>query len=365
MTASPLPALRPLGAGELLDQAIRLYRRNFLNFLGILAVVQIPIGLLQFLFSLLTAQAVASPLDFSRRVQPGVIPPSLTAAGASAFVVGVLSFVLVQGVATAAMTRAVADNTLGTPTGFANAYRRIGPSWLPLIGTLILASLIAIGLGLWFIVPCVGWATGLGILVFYSAVMVPMLAPIVVLERKSGYQAVRRAWDLARRRFWAVLGFMALMFLFSLIVVSGPNLLFAALFQTVIVGSLRSGLSAATLQTVQLVVQSLLTLVFSLLYVPLQLVAVTLLYLDLRVRTEGLDLAMLTQDATVAAPNGMAAPDAVLNTQAPNSERGGLVTLREMLNFFLISLGFGAVYLVLVAGIAAVLLTQTGGLGGP
>ncbi len=37
METQSLPSLRPLRLGELLDQAIRLYRRNFLTFIGIIA----------------------------------------------------------------------------------------------------------------------------------------------------------------------------------------------------------------------------------------------------------------------------------------------------------------------------------------
>lgn len=349
MTASSLPVLRPLGIGELLDQAIRLYRRNFLNFIGIIAVVQIPIGLLQFLVSLLTVQNIPV-LAVGQRLPPGaVFPPTLLAGQAGTFFIAIVSFILVQGVGTAAMTRAVADNYLGTPTGFADAYRRIGRSWLPLIGSLFLAGLFAIALSIWFLVPCVGWATGLGILAYYSAVVVPLVAPIVVLEHKSGYRAVRRGWDLTRRRFWAVLGFVALMFLFNLIVVAGPNLLITAIFQGLVLGAIRSGNSPAHLLAAQLIVQSLLTLIANLLYVPLQLVGITLLYFDLRVRTEGLDLAMLSQDApaSAAAP----APDAVLTNQAPPAESGGLITGRELGNFFVLSLGFGAIYAVIVGGI--------------
>jgi hypothetical protein len=349
MTASSLPVLRPLGIGELLDQAIRLYRRNFLNFIGIIAVVQIPIGLLQFLISLLTLQN--SPVNGGGRPLPpdAVFSPALLGAQAGTFFITIVSFILVQGVGTAAMTRAVADNYLGTPTGFADAYRRIGRSWLPLIGSLFLAGLFAIVLFIWFLVPCVGWATGLGILAFYSAVVVPLVAPIVVLEHKSGYRAMRRSWDLARRRFWPVLGFVALMFLFNLIVVSGPNLLITAVFQGLVLSAIRSGSSPTNLLAAQLIVQSLLTLMFSLLYLPLQLIGITLLYFDLRVRTEGLDLAMLTQDA--AANAAATAPDAVLTGPAPPAESGGLITGRELGNFFVLSLGFGAIYAVFVGGV--------------
>ncbi len=352
MTATSLPALRPLGIGELLDQAIRLYRRNFLNYLGIIAVVQIPVGLLQFLISLLALQ-FGSALGSGQRAQLG---PSFTPALLGSYLVAFVSFILVQGVGTAAMTRAVADNYLGTHTGFADAYRRIGQSWLPLIGTLILAGLLAFLLGIWFLVPCIGWGTGLGILAFYSAVLVPMVAPIVILERKSGYASLRRGWDLARRRFWPAIGFVALIFLFNLIVISGPNLLITAVFQGLILGAIRTGSNTATLATAEVVVQSLLTLVFSLLYVPLQLISFTLLYFDLRVRTEGLDLAMLSQAAATEAPDALAsAPDAVLTNQAPAAESGGLITGRELGNFFVLSLGFFAIYAVLVGGVTVLI----------
>lgn len=182
MTATSLPALRPLGIGELLDQAIRLYRRNFLRYLGIIAVVQIPVGLLQFLIALL-ALRFGSALGSGRAAALGA---AVTPAVLGSYLVGFVSFILVQGVGTAAMTRAVADNYLGTRTGFADAYRRIGRAWLPLLGTLFVAGLLAFVLGLWFLVPCIGWGTGLGILAFYSAVLVPLVAPIVVLEGKSG-----------------------------------------------------------------------------------------------------------------------------------------------------------------------------------
>jgi hypothetical protein len=355
MTASSMPTLRPLGIGELLDQAIRLYRRNFLNFIGIIAVVQIPLGLLQFGLALIQLQANPA-LAVTPRGEPTQtqLSPAFWASTGGSFVVALISFVLVQGVATAAMTRAVADNYLGTPTGFTGAYRRIGHAWLPLLGTLFLAALAGILLFVWFLVPCVGWATGLGILAFYSGVIVPMVAPIVVLERKSSYPAMRRAWDLARRRYWPVVGFVTLILLFNLIVISGPNLLISAVFQGLF---LRQAANRAALLSAQVIIESLLSLIFSLLYVPLQLIGFTLLYFDLRVRTEGLDLAMLTQDAAAASP------DTVLTTQAPPAERGGLITGRELGNFFLLSLGFGAIYAVIVGAVALIigLLAFAGG----
>ena len=37
--------LKPLSAGQIFDRGIRLYRNNFLTFIGIIAIMQIPIGL--------------------------------------------------------------------------------------------------------------------------------------------------------------------------------------------------------------------------------------------------------------------------------------------------------------------------------
>jgi hypothetical protein len=273
------------------------------------------------------------------------------------FLVAIVQIILVQGVATAAMTRAVADNYLGAPTGFTGAYRRVGRGWLPLIGTLFVAGLLGIVLTIWFLVPCVGWATGLGLLAFFSVVIVPMLAPIVVLEGKSGWPAVRRAWDLTRRRYWPLVGFVTLILIFNLIVISGPNVLIAAVFRVLI--TRQAGSAASSLSGVDVSVEALVGLVFSLLYVPLQLIAFTLLYFDLRVRTEGLDLAMLTQDAAAGA-------EAVVAGQAPEAERGGLVTGRDLGNFFLLSLGLGAIYAVMLGAIfvlAALVGLALGGAG--
>ena len=48
METQDLPTtLRPLRLGELLDRAIRLYRANFLTFIGIIAVVYVPLMVLQ------------------------------------------------------------------------------------------------------------------------------------------------------------------------------------------------------------------------------------------------------------------------------------------------------------------------------
>ena len=55
LAESAPPRLRSIGLGELLDQAVRLYRRNFTRFIGMLALVQVPLALLQLGVSFLTS----------------------------------------------------------------------------------------------------------------------------------------------------------------------------------------------------------------------------------------------------------------------------------------------------------------------
>ena len=345
---------KPRSIGELLDQGIRLYRKNFLKFIGIMAIVYIPLTLLQ---SLVSASTVGNQLQrFS--VTPSADPsdlftPSYFAGIGLSILLGLLSVILVSGVATAAMTRAVADNYLGQPTGILDAYRRIGRSWISLIGALLLVLLISIPVFIWLIIPCLGWLTGPGALVFLWWMVVPLAAPSVVLENLTAGQAFRRAWDLARRRFWWLIGFMVILYLFGQIVVTGPVLLLSFLSQSSLQRQLLEG-AAANQYTLQLIIQSLLGMVLGLLYTPLQATCVTLAYFDLRVLTEGLDLAVLSSQA------GEGSQDlAEVTAQAPSATPGRLLTWTEVGYFALLSLGIGALYLVLVFLVFGLIMSGT------
>ena len=294
ITSSP-PLLRPLSLGELLDRAIRLYRRNLLNFVGIIAIVQIPLTLLSLLVSIgffgQAAVALQSPIP-----DPAAVLNANYFIGTGAtLLLSIVNFVLVQGIATAALTRSVADHYLGQPISFIDAYFKIGNAWKRLIGAILLALLITIGLGIWMIIPCIGWLTGIGLLLFFSAIVVPMISPIIILEKRQVGQAILRAWDLSRRRFWWVVGFFAVLILFAQVVVTGPNYL----LNLVLNYAIQSITKATPYMTFALktIGQSTVSLIFNLFYMPLQLTCLTLMYFDLRVRTEGFDMALLASSA--------------------------------------------------------------------
>ncbi|HSM59027.1 MAG TPA: hypothetical protein VK879_22925 [Candidatus Sulfomarinibacteraceae bacterium] len=359
MTATSLTILRPLRAGEILDRAIRLYRQHFLTFVGIIALVQVPLILVQMLSSLLAfggfiggleeilanpAAAPDSPMD--------IFGPSYLAGASLSSLTGILGFILVQGVATAALTYAVASAYLGSETaetgGIIGAYRHIKDVWIPMVAALLLAIALTIVCAIWWLVPCVGWLTGGGMLLFLWLVIIPLLAPVIVLERQSPTTAWRRAWTLARRRFWWVLGFALLLYLFNLLVVAGPAAVIASIGQFTVSDPFDFSQGTFTIQTI---VQSLTTLVTSLLYLPLQVAAMTVLYFDLRVRSEGLDLALAARASDHSQDRV-----AQVGTVASATERRSLFTGIEWRNFLLVTLLAVGFFVVIYAALIGLVL---------
>jgi hypothetical protein len=360
MTSSVHPTLRPLGLGELLDQAIRLYRKNFLTFIGIIAIVQVPLSIVQLATSLLAVQ------DLARLQDPSAMPlgdpsqaftPGFYTGMFGSVLVGILSFILVAGVATAALTRAIADRYLGQPADILGAYRKIGRAWGRLLGALVLAGLVGLVLFAWMLVPCVGWLTGSGMLAFFFLAVYPLIASVIVLEGRRAKHAWRRAWNLARRRFWWVVGFVAILYLFSQLVVSGPVALVTFALQ-MLTGTELAQDSPATFLNLQTLIQSLAGLILSLIYLPLQLTCITLLYFDLRVRTEGFDLALLTASASAEAGE-----IAELPAVASPVQHEKLVTRKELGYFALLSLGAVVVFIVFggILGLIGMVMWATAG----
>lgn len=355
MTAYTAPELRPLSIGQILDRAIRLYRNNFLTFVGITALIQIPAALLGIASVLLSNRLVnIDPTTF----EPGSTNPFgisttvlLSILGGS-LVLGIVVFVLTQ-IATAAITRAVADNYLGKKVTIGEAYRSVGRSWVSLLGALLYVLGIFIVLFIPLLIPCANilWAIpAVGAIAFLSGVVIPLIAPVVILEKRSARMSLHRAWDLARRRFWWLVGFMLLLTLFSSLITLGPSFLMMWILQSTV------GLTSSTSSVIQQVVNSLLRAI----YLPLQLTCITLVYFDLRIRTEGLDLALLA-DADEAAPQDA---DAVLQ-KAPAPKLPFMPTLTEIGYFCAISLGFFAIVAmitVLFAGIMTAVLGTSFGL---
>lgn len=347
-------ALRPLSAGQLFDRAIRLYRHNFLTFIGIIAISQIPITVANILLSLL-----APPPDTSAVTAEVFGDTPFTwflqmsqAAGTSSvfgsFVVSLLSGALGL-IGAAALTRRAVDAYFGQPGTILDGYRRLGGAWLSLLGAVFLTGIVMFLLSLWTFIPLIGWFTGPGLIFFYALVVLPFITPVIVVERKKGSDGLPRALELAQRRFWWFIGFMLLLGLFSQVIVTGPALLLGGVVSALVGEGVSATMSAIIFQTINLLL--------SLIYLPVQLTCVLLIYLDVRVRSEGLDLALKAAD--VANAEQALDPLAVI-ADAPYPNLSVFPRRTDLGQYFLFSLAVLGVYLGFVAVFAMIALLFSG-----
>lgn len=167
--------IRPMSIGEILDTGFRLLRDHFGLLFGLAAIIYVPLGILGQVFS------AAMPGD-PQQIQPAAIGTILVAALLSVVVAGI-GYPLV----TTATTMAVGDVYTGRPTGIEPALRETWSILLPVVGTSLLLMLF-IGLGyLALLIPGI-WLT----FAYY------VTAPVMVVERAFGMEALRRSSELMK-----------------------------------------------------------------------------------------------------------------------------------------------------------------------
>ncbi len=300
--------LRPRTVAEVLDQAFRLYRKRFLTFVAIIAVVHVPLQLLIqgatvfLLGDLSNIEGDLTSSDISSGSMNEVFSFIFVLYGAI-FGLSIL-YGLLQKLSEGALIAGVADSYLDRPVGFGSSYRQMFKSAGPLIGLIFLQLLIYIALFLPIVLMFLfafglalgndtSAAAGGGLIclscflflpavaaLIYISIRLTVTTPALIVERLGPVQCIRRSWGLVQNYWWRTLALQGLLLVFSWVVQLGPS-------------SIISGL-VSVFAPRDLVLQQLLsgfvTVFTTLIYVPLQLIAITLYYFDLRVRKEGYDL---------------------------------------------------------------------------
>jgi hypothetical protein len=121
---------------------------------------------------------------------------------------------------------------------------------------------------------------------YYALIVLAFVPQVVLLEGRGVGDAFRRSRDLAGSDWGRVLGLLLLAGLISGILTGGLGAVIALVFEILPKG----GDSAARAMQQQVFSQAAQS-VAALLIVPMNGIALTLLYYDVRVRREGLDLA--------------------------------------------------------------------------
>ena len=256
----PLP-LQPMGVGELLDAAIKLYRSQWKSLLGIAAILLVPITFLQ---AFLT-RSVGGPFTTE--------PAPITSEGAlvAASVIAVLQFLFVQPLLTAAVARASAEAYLGNRVLVGPTLRFALTRVHSILWISILSSLAALLGFILLIVP------GIIVLVRFA-----FGSTVLVVERRKGSKALGRSWRLAKGHFWKLFGVFILAFLMAGIVAS--------------VLSIPAGLAFAAIGPSGWPIAAVGDSLAGVLTTPFTTLITVLLYFDLRIRKEAFDLEVMAQE---------------------------------------------------------------------
>ena len=264
--------LRPLSVGDLLDETIRLYRRNALLFIGIGAVVTVPSLVLQI-----------GPV-----LAASVAPEDGATLFVGLYVILALLFGLAYLVMFAAMIHAVSeaclDHRLTIGQAYARGLRRIGS----LLGLSIVYTLATLVL----FITIVGW--------IFIAIAWGFAYHALLLEGLGIRAALGRSRALVRGSWWRVFGITLLFFMFVGIISSFFSLLSAI---PVSIAALSGDEGAGLI--IGLVFSTIVGAVGQMILAPLTYVAWTLLYYDLRVRKEGFDLELLAREIEASSQLGV------------------------------------------------------------
>lgn len=277
----PPRQLRPLGVGEVLDAAIKLYTRNAVTMWKIVASIIVPLAIIQEL-------VVAVSLPSGAFVRGGTLytPSGSPAAGSVAeIVLGLIGVLVVNG----ALALCLVDSYVGQPLDWMASLRaavdRLGPLlWLAIIYGIIvtIAFILLIVPGIWL---TVAWCVAV---------------PALMFEGLSGFHALRRSYELIRGRWWAT---------FAALLVAGIMLFVALLVIGLIFGGIQSGLSVGSVG-LWLVLRGISSIISDLIVFPFIGAVVAVIYIDMRVRKEALDLELLA--GSFGRPGSSAGPQTSL-----------------------------------------------------
>lgn len=274
--------LRPLGLGEILDGAITTMRTYPKATLGFAAVIATVTQLMSFVYTVsLRSETEAVTTDsFDSALAELAVGFGLL------FILGFVADLVLTGCLTVIIGQAV----LGRPVSLGQAWARVRPRIWALVGASLLAGLIVVGGFLLCVIPAI-----------YFGVAFSLATPALVLENQPVTKALRRSWDLVKGSWWRIFGILLLTTVIAFMVESVLTVPFVLVAGT-------SGFfadSPGDLSTMALALQSVGAIVATTITGPLTALVSALLYIDLRMRREGLDV---TLAATAGVPPPAAGP---------------------------------------------------------
>jgi hypothetical protein len=271
--AVPRVALRPMTAADILDGGFAVVKARPRRILAITAGFVVPTHLLA-AFLQRDAMGGLGVADFFTE-DPTVLNEQVNSDPAGDMLAGLLVMVI-PAIAlvcvAAAVAHLVGQWTMGRDAPAGEMLGVVGRRWWPLLGSFVLVKL-AEGAGIF------GCYIGTA---FIMALFVPV-APVIGVEGAGAVDALRRSIRLTRARYFPTMGIALLMGVVSWLLANALSALPQALAAWV---GFEDGWPLLALGSI----------IAQIVVLPFVASATVLLYFDLRVRTEGLDLEMTAID---------------------------------------------------------------------
>ncbi|HJQ46226.1 MAG TPA: hypothetical protein VJ870_07880 [Amycolatopsis sp.] len=269
--------LRPLSVGEILDGAVATMRRHPALVFGmsaLIAVVNAALSLGAGYLLLRDQAAVVAPGPAATQHEQldylGALVRQTSGTAGVTVVITVLTHTFLAGFMTVVVGKAV----LGRPVRLREALAELRPRLLPLLGVTIVYAIVVTVASIFFLIP------GIWVYVLFS-----LAAPALVLERSGIGESLRRSRLLVRGAWWRVFGVLLL----TLIVQEIISVIIQIPFSLQLFANLDSPATASASLGTQLL-SALGTVVAETIVTPFVAGATVLLYIDQRMRKEGMDI---------------------------------------------------------------------------
>lgn len=268
--------------GELLDESFKLYRAHFNVIAGVALVIILP----NLLITLLSGSYRANPFTYVQQVLQNANNPGQLQAIQNrqaqfntsplyllSFPIAILFYPFTAGALFRAATSLAAGNVETIGSVLLGTARR----YFAMFGIAILTGLTALGGIAIITIPVVIW-----VLIRWA-----VDTPALFAENIGPVQALGRSWYLTRDNWWRTLGILIVVGIMVGLIQAALTALFAGI--AALIPGLSQDFQAALVTTVVTLIGALVAAI--------QPIATTMLYLDLRVRKEGLDLDQLARQA--------------------------------------------------------------------
>jgi hypothetical protein len=322
--APPKPGivpLRPLMFGEILDGSFQTIRRNAKAMLGASLLAQSFAAILTAVITVVTATSMVSIEAWAESASPSDFASLGLGFLAAVLLVAILTL-FISAVLQGAMVVPVARSILNRPTGFRQMWtlaRSRAWTLVRLAALMMLAGLLAFMLpaglavalistmeraGILLLIPLIPAVVALLIWIYIKLMVAPAA---VVIEELGALDALRRSWSLTRANWWRIFG-ITLVVSILVGIIGQVVMIPVSLLPTFLSGFLSPHAGSEQEITVAVAVGVATAVVGALVGAvgyAFQTSVMGLIYMDLRMRKDGLDIALLRQLETGADPDGI------------------------------------------------------------